>query len=101
MTEYERPERIALAEIEELVRALGEELATWRRRCLRAEAEVQDHRSRGAPPPGPGLAQTRARLAELEQENLELRRRLDGARERLAALTTRLGFLERGLSERV
>jgi hypothetical protein len=101
MTEYERPDRAAVAEVETLVEALIEELATWRRRCLRAEAEVQDHRSKGAPAPGPGLAQTRARLAELEQENLELRRRLDGARERLQALTTRLAFLERGMSERV
>jgi hypothetical protein len=98
---YERPELAVLAEVESLARHLGEELATWRRRCLRAEAEVQDHRGKGGTSTGPGLAQSRARVAELEQENLELRRRVDSARERLQALTARLAFLERGLSERV
>lgn len=97
----ERPTGARLVEVEQLVRNLGEELAGWRRRCLRAEAELQDLRGRGSTGAGPGLAQTRARVAELEQENLELRRRVDGARERLEALTARLTFLERGMSETV
>lgn len=101
MSDYKRPEVEALDEVEELVRGLGDELASWRRRCLKAEAEVADHRVKDGARTGPGLEETRVRVAELEQENLELRRRVDAARERLAVLTTRLGFLERGLSERV
>jgi chromosome segregation ATPase len=98
---YQRPDTAAIAEIEALTRHLVEELATWRRRCLRAEAELSDLRSRTGTSTGPGLSETRARAVELEQENVELRRRVEAARERLGALTARLAFLERGLTERL
>jgi hypothetical protein len=43
--------------------------------------------------------QARARLAELEQENVVLQQRLAGVREKVTALASRLAFLERGMTE--
>jgi chromosome segregation ATPase len=96
---YERPDRRAFVEVEALVRGATEELATWRRRCLKAETELQELRARGAPGAGPDLATSRARVAELEQENLALRERVAAVKERVQALATRVAFLERGLEE--
>ena len=39
---YERPDLRALAELEELFQNLGAEVAAWRRRSLKAEAELQE-----------------------------------------------------------
>ena len=39
---YERPDVRALDELETLVRHLLDELAGWRRRCLKAEADLQE-----------------------------------------------------------
>lgn len=92
---YERPDRAALAELEPLVRQLGEELAAWRRRALRAEAELQEAQGRtasaGESPLPPATAE---HLAGLEREAEALRRRLTGAREQVELLRTRLRFLE-------
>ncbi|MFN2318046.1 MAG: hypothetical protein ABR551_10635 [Gemmatimonadales bacterium] len=92
---YERPDREALAELAPLLRALGEELATWRRRALRAEAELQEARSQ-LPALGEAVvpADITQRLASLEQEEGELQRRLALAREHVERLRTRLRFLE-------
>jgi chromosome segregation ATPase len=98
---YQRPDQAALAEVETLVRHLADELGSWRRRCLRAEAELGDLKAAAGGATGPGLSETRARAVGLEQENVELRRRLEAARERLGALNARLAFLERGLTERL
>jgi hypothetical protein len=96
---YERPERGALAEVETLVRHATEELTVWRRRCLRAEGEScrssAPARRAGRPDP----VQARARLAELEQENVVLQQRLAAVREKVTALSSRLAFLERGMTE--
>jgi hypothetical protein len=54
---YERPDHRALADLEHLVHQASEELAAWRRRTLRAEAELVR-----------GIAH---RLAFLEQEREE------------------------------
>jgi hypothetical protein len=98
---YERPERRALAEVETLARHAIEELTVWRRRCLRAESELQEARAAAPGGKGPSPAQNRARLAELEQENVVLQQRLSAVRERVAALSSRLAFLERGMTETV
>lgn len=78
-----------------MIRALGEELATWRRRALRAEAELQEARSQ-LPVAGEAVvpADVTQRLASLEQEEAELQRRLALAREYVDRLRTRLRFLE-------
>lgn len=96
---YERPDRRIIGELETLARHAADELAGWRRRCLRAEAEVQELRGRTGTAVGPDLAHVRARVVELEQENLILRERLEAVRQRVTALTTRFSFLERGLEE--
>ncbi len=96
---YERPDRRAIGDLESLVRNAADELAGWRRRCLRAETELQELRGRTGTSAGPDLAHVRARVVELEQENLVLRERLEGVRQRVSALSTRFAFLERGMEE--
>jgi hypothetical protein len=91
---YERPDQKALADLEQVVHNLAEELAGWRRRTLKAEAELQQARANGGVLAGPELTQTRQRVIELETENLALRQRIDAAKERLGALAGRLTFLE-------
>jgi FtsZ-binding cell division protein ZapB len=91
---YERPDQKAMTDLEQLLNHLAEELAGWRRRTLKAEAELQDVRTNGGVLAGPELKQTRQRVIELEMENQALRQRIDGAKERLKALTGRLTFLE-------
>lgn len=91
---YERPDFHALAELEQLLRHLGDEVSGWRRRTLKAEAELQEARSRGGVLAGPELIQARQRIIELETENHALRQRIESARERLQALSSRLAFLQ-------
>jgi predicted nucleic acid-binding Zn-ribbon protein len=93
---YERPDLKALAELEELFRHLGTEVAAWRRRSLKAEAELQEIRARGGVYEGPELSGARQRIIELETENQVLRERIDAAKERVRALAARLAFLEQG-----
>ena len=93
---YERPDVRALDELEQLIGHLLEELAGWRRRSLRAEADLQDLRAHSGPSAGPELAQARQRVIDLETENQALRQRVDTARERVRALVGRLSFLEQG-----
>jgi chromosome segregation ATPase len=91
---YERPDQQALSDLEQVLHNIADELAGWRRRTLKAEAELQEARANGGVLAGPELTQTRQRVIELEMENLALRQRIDGAKERLAALASRLSFLE-------
>jgi hypothetical protein len=39
---YDRPDVPLMAELEQLVRSVTEELTGWRRRCHRAESELQE-----------------------------------------------------------
>jgi predicted nucleic acid-binding Zn-ribbon protein len=71
----------SLDALEAVVREITEELAGWRSRAQKAEAELK---ARGTP----------ARNPELESENKALRQRVDGARTRLKDLMQRLTFLE-------
>lgn len=91
---YVRPDLAALAELEKLLTHLGDEIAGWRRRTLKAEAELQEARTRGGVLAGPELLQARQRVIDLEVENQALRQRVEAARERLQALASRLAFLE-------
>ena len=50
--------------------------------------------TRGGVLAGPELLQSRQRVIELEVENQALRQRIESARERLQALSSRLAFLE-------
>ena len=91
---YERPDLKAVEDLEKLLRHLSEEVAGWRRRTLKAEAELQEMRSLGGASAGPELGQARQRLIELETENSMLRQRVDAAKDRVKALAGRVTFLE-------
>ena len=99
MSSYARPDFAAIEELEGLLRHLGDELAAWRRRCLRAEQDLAAYKERGGVMPSPDAVGGRQGLAELEQENLALRARLDGAGERVQMLVSRLTFLERDVED--
>ncbi|HXE58601.1 MAG TPA: hypothetical protein VNK43_11425 [Gemmatimonadales bacterium] len=86
-----------MGELERLLRHVTEELAGWRRRTLRAEAELQEIKAQGGTYGGPELAEARRRIVALETENQELRRRVEAARGRLEALGRRLSFLEQDM----
>lgn len=73
---------------------MAEELSAWRSRAQRAEAQTGELKARGGTLAGPELMQVRQRIVDLEKENQELRRRISAARDQLAALSTRLSFLE-------
>ena len=91
---YERPDQLALGDLEQVVNNLAEELAGWRRRTLKAEAELQQARANGGVLAGPELTQARQRVIELETENQALRLRIEAAKERLGVLAGRLSFME-------
>ncbi len=88
MSTDERPEFQALEQLEEVLHLVTEELAGWRRRALKAEAE------HSAPDVEDNAVNVRERLARLEAENRELHKRLETARQRLSGLLGRLRFLE-------
>ena len=81
--------REALDQLEAIVRDVAEELAGWRSRAHKAEAEVKAGTRGGdrgsANPP---------KNTELESENKALRQRVEGARTRVHDLMQRLTFLE-------
>jgi hypothetical protein len=97
----------AYRELETLVRHLADELAGFRRRALAAEAELRARTeeqaaaevdsSAAAPaeaaPAGPDGEAAAARIAELERENAELRRRVEQAGARTRQLLERVRFL--------
>jgi hypothetical protein len=85
---------MALVDLEQVVNHLAEELAGWRRRTLKAEAELQQARANGGVLAGPELNQARQRVIELETENQALRLRIEAAKERLRVLAGRLSFME-------
>jgi chromosome segregation ATPase len=94
MSSYERPDHEALGQLEPLLHRLAEELQVLRKRCQRAEAELTEVTSKGGSLAGSELLGVRQRIADLEGENQELRRRVASAREHLQALSSRLVFLE-------
>jgi predicted nucleic acid-binding Zn-ribbon protein len=73
--------REALDQLEGILRDVAEELAGWRSRAQKAEADLK---SRGGP----------VKNSELESENKALRQRVEGARTRVHDLMQRLTFLE-------
>ena len=92
MSANDRPEQRAFAELETLVRHLGEELAAFRRRALVAESQLRD-----AEPAARGTGALAERLESLESENAELRTRVTRAEERVRQMMERLRFLRQQL----
>lgn len=83
-----RPEVAAFEELETLVHRLGEELASFRRRALQAEAQLKQFNASAT-----GAKPTPERLAALERENRDLRQRLAKATDRTQRMLDRVRFL--------
>jgi hypothetical protein len=89
VSDSERPDVTAFRELETLVRHLGDELASFRRRALQAEARTKELESASE-----GMTPAEAlRLRKLEDENAELKKRLDSATERTRQMLERMRFL--------
>ena len=87
-SDSERPELETFQELQRLVRHLGDELATFRRRALQAEARVKAFDS------APGGARVNPeRVERLEVENADLKKRLESARARTRQVLDRVRFL--------
>jgi predicted nucleic acid-binding Zn-ribbon protein len=76
----------AFADLDKLVRHLGDELASFRRRALNAEARVK------ALETSPGTVRAE-RIEKLERENANLKIRLEKARGRTQQMLDRVRFL--------
>ncbi len=90
MSDHALPENPQFAQLSRLVRRLGEELASYRKRALTAEARirtVEEEASRVA-------GTSPQRVLELERENAELNRRLVVARTRTDKMLARVRFLK-------
>jgi hypothetical protein len=83
-----RPETAAFAELEQLVKHLGDELASFRRRALQAEARLKTLESTGVK----GVVSPE-RVHFLEKENAGLATRLESARTRTQQMIDRVRFL--------
>ena len=88
MSDSVRPETAAFAELEQLVKHLGDELASFRRRALQAEARIKGLESTGVK----GVVSPE-RVQFLEKENAGLASRLDAARARTQQMIDRVRFL--------
>ena len=98
MSISDRPEIAAFAELEALVRGLGEELASFRRRALLAEASLKELESS----PGSGAVQPRLseRLSKLERENKALKVKLETAQEKAKTMLDRVHFVRQQAQSR-
>ena len=87
MSDNERPEISAFRELEFLVRHLGDELASFRRRALQAETQFRAMEARGTSVADLGGWTT------LEAENVVLQGRLEAAAGRARHMLERVRFL--------
>ncbi len=78
----------AFDELEQLVRHLGDELATFRKRALIAEGKLKDIESAAG-----GEPTSTADLQRLERENAKLRARLETSTTRAKEMLDRVRFL--------
>ena len=89
MSSPARPDAKAYKELEILVRNLGEELATFRKRAQAAEARLKGIATKG----GGGDVHAEERVSQLEAENAKLRERVDTAAARTRKMLDRVRFL--------
>jgi chromosome segregation ATPase len=90
----ERADAQVLDQLETILRHVADELAGWRARAVKAEGELKESGGRGGGAAAKPDAETRNRVADLEQENKTLRQRVEAARLRVHDLLSRLTFLE-------
>lgn len=88
MSNGDRSEIAALSELERVLEHVKDELAAWRRRALKAEA---DRAEMGA---DHDVVASREQVKQLEAEKAEMFGRLSAARGRVDDLLARLKFLE-------
>ncbi len=88
MSDSGPPEKKAFKELDQLVRHLGDELASFRRRALQAEARLKTIETASAP----GTVSPE-RVKRLERENKDLNKRLSSARTRTRQMADRVKFL--------
>jgi len=91
------PESHPLPQLAQLVHNLGEELASFRKRALQAEATLRGYENAKASRSGELFAEQR--VVELEQENADLQASLQYATEQTRAILAQVRFL-RQQSER-
>ena len=91
MSDSARPEIAAFRNLELVVRHLADELASFRRRALTAEARLRELEGRDVADGDPSSLIRRA--AELEQRNAELDARLSEASSRAQQMLERVRFL--------
>lgn len=84
-----RPDAKAFRELEALVRNLGEELATFRKRAQAAEARLKGIATKG----GGGDVHAEERVSQLEAENAKLHERVNAAAARTRKMLDRVRFL--------
>jgi hypothetical protein len=87
VSDNERHDRTAFRELEVLIRHLGDELASFRRRALQAETQLRALGVREAP------VADAARVEALEAENEALRGRLEAAASHAQSMLDRVRFL--------
>lgn len=90
MSDHVLPENPQFAQLSRLVRRLGEELASYRKRALSAEARLRTVEEDAARVAGTSPR----RVLELERENADLNRRLTVARSRSEKMLARVRFLK-------
>ena len=88
MSDSERPDVAAYLELEQLILALGDEMAAWRRRAHEAEARLKEVAPQALKNIGTGPSSE-----SLERENRDLKHRLDGAKKRTKQLREQVRFL--------
>lgn len=90
MSDSVLPENPQFSQLGRLVRRLGEELASYRKRALTAEARLRTVEEDAVRVSGTSPQ----RVLELERENAELSRRLSVARARTEKMLARVQFLK-------
>lgn len=96
MSDHELADIHAVRQLEQLVRHLGEELATFRRRALQAETKLRGYESTNR-----SDLFSEQRVTELEKENADLRARLVYATERAKGVLDQVRFLRQQASRPV
>lgn len=91
MSDSARPEAAAFRELQLVVRNLADELASFRRRALTAEARLRE--LEGSMTAAADPSELLGKVEELERRNAELDARVDEARSRAEQMLERVRFL--------
>jgi hypothetical protein len=81
-------------QLEAILRHVADELAGWRSRAVKAEADLKETAGKGGAAVAKPDPEMRGRVVDLEQENKVLRQRVEAAKLRVHDLLSRLTFLE-------